>query len=51
MLAGTTAEVVLDAETGTEILSSAFLEAESAQEAKMIAQQEESLNESEKISE
>jgi hypothetical protein len=30
MLAGTTAEVVLDAETGTEVLSSAFLDAEVA---------------------
>jgi len=33
----------LDAETGAEVLSSAFLDAEVAQEAKMIAQQEEVL--------
>jgi hypothetical protein len=30
MLLGTTAEVVLDAETGTEVLSDAFLNAEVA---------------------
>jgi len=41
----------LDAETDTEVLSSAFLDAEVAQEAKMIAQQEETLSAQEKISE